>query len=178
MYGRVAQLVEQRTENPRAEGSSPPPTTTKFKGLSSDGLFSFPQAAFHIRERPLFFSAAPTDPDGTNARQSETRGFLLSRLVSRSFAASVFMLATFSPRIRMRLLSISRSKALRCVLPSSGLDFVVLSDSALFGMRHLTRSSCLAKRGVRTREGGAGRILASRCPWRHCVPFELGRRLG
>ena len=26
--GRVAQLVEQRTENPRAEGSSPPPTTT------------------------------------------------------------------------------------------------------------------------------------------------------
>ena len=25
--GRVAQLVEQRTENPRAEGSSPPPTT-------------------------------------------------------------------------------------------------------------------------------------------------------
>ena len=26
--GRVAQLVEQRTENPRVEGSSPPPTTT------------------------------------------------------------------------------------------------------------------------------------------------------
>ena len=25
--GRVAQLVEQRTENPRVEGSSPPPTT-------------------------------------------------------------------------------------------------------------------------------------------------------
>ena len=26
-YGQVAQLVEQRTENPRAEGSSPPLTT-------------------------------------------------------------------------------------------------------------------------------------------------------
>ena len=27
-FGQVAQLVEQRTENPRAEGSSPPLTTT------------------------------------------------------------------------------------------------------------------------------------------------------
>ena len=31
LHGRVAQLVEQRTENPRAEGSSPPPTTIKTK---------------------------------------------------------------------------------------------------------------------------------------------------
>ena len=30
--GRVAQLVEQRTENPRAEGSSPPLTTSKTAG--------------------------------------------------------------------------------------------------------------------------------------------------
>ena len=32
LIGRVAQLVEQRTENPRAEGSSPPPTTIEIKG--------------------------------------------------------------------------------------------------------------------------------------------------
>ena len=30
-YARVAQLVEQRTENPRVGGSSPPPGTTSFK---------------------------------------------------------------------------------------------------------------------------------------------------
>ena len=28
-FGQVAQLVEQRTENPRAEGSNPPLTTIK-----------------------------------------------------------------------------------------------------------------------------------------------------
>jgi hypothetical protein len=32
-YARVAQLVEQRTENPRVGGSSPPPGTT-FPNLS------------------------------------------------------------------------------------------------------------------------------------------------
>ena len=31
-YGQIAQLVEQRTENPRAEGSSPPLTTIKIAG--------------------------------------------------------------------------------------------------------------------------------------------------
>ena len=31
-FGRVAQLVEQRIENPRAEGSSPPPTTRISRG--------------------------------------------------------------------------------------------------------------------------------------------------
>ena len=31
-FGQVAQLVEQRTENPRAEGSSPPLTTMKTAG--------------------------------------------------------------------------------------------------------------------------------------------------
>lgn len=29
-FGQVAQLVEQRTENPRAEGSNPPLTTMEF----------------------------------------------------------------------------------------------------------------------------------------------------
>ena len=37
--GRVAQLVEQRTENPRAEGSSPPPTTMNNRAPAK-GLFS------------------------------------------------------------------------------------------------------------------------------------------
>ena len=40
--GRVAQLVEQRTENPRAEGSSPPPTTMNVEGppKCSEALFA------------------------------------------------------------------------------------------------------------------------------------------
>ena len=35
--GRVAQLVEQRTENPRVEGSSPPPTTIRMQKRSLSG---------------------------------------------------------------------------------------------------------------------------------------------
>ena len=38
--GRVAQLVEQRIENPRVEGSSPPPTTIEFKTPRFPGRFS------------------------------------------------------------------------------------------------------------------------------------------
>lgn len=37
--GRVAQLVEQRTENPCVEGSSPPPTTTIIERPLFRGLF-------------------------------------------------------------------------------------------------------------------------------------------
>ena len=37
--GQVAQLVEQRTENPRAEGSSPPLTTMNFQSPSNGALF-------------------------------------------------------------------------------------------------------------------------------------------
>ena len=41
--GRVAQLVEQRTENPRVEGSSPPPTTIRMQKRSLSGaLFCAP----------------------------------------------------------------------------------------------------------------------------------------
>ena len=39
-FGQVAQLVEQRTENPRAEGSSPPLTTISFREPSGS-LFLF-----------------------------------------------------------------------------------------------------------------------------------------
>lgn len=54
MNGRVAQLVEQRIENPRAEGSSPPPTTTNSKpvfvrAFSLYGGFPFRRAAFLLR---------------------------------------------------------------------------------------------------------------------------------
>lgn len=49
--GRVAQLVEQRTENPRVEGSSPPPTTIRMQKRSLSGaLFCAPgccRAAMH-----------------------------------------------------------------------------------------------------------------------------------
>lgn len=38
-HGRVAQLVEQRTENPCVEGSSPPPTTIIKKGPGNGALF-------------------------------------------------------------------------------------------------------------------------------------------
>ena len=43
MRGRVAQSVEQRIENPRVDGSIPPPTTTDFKSRRSKDLrlFSF-----------------------------------------------------------------------------------------------------------------------------------------
>jgi hypothetical protein len=37
-YGRVAQLVEQRIENPRVTGSIPVPATNKIK-LTLSGLF-------------------------------------------------------------------------------------------------------------------------------------------
>ena len=39
--GQVAQLVEQRTENPRAEGSSPPLTTMNFTGQEHSFLTFF-----------------------------------------------------------------------------------------------------------------------------------------
>lgn len=39
MNGRVAQLVEQRIENPRAEGSSPPPTTTNSEPVFGRAFF-------------------------------------------------------------------------------------------------------------------------------------------
>ena len=42
--GQVAQLVEQRTENPRVGGSNPSLATTEFKALSDplvSGPFSF-----------------------------------------------------------------------------------------------------------------------------------------
>ena len=43
MRGRVAQSVEQRIENPRVDGSIPPPTTTDSKSRRSKDLrfFSF-----------------------------------------------------------------------------------------------------------------------------------------
>ena len=40
-FGQVAQLVEQRTENPRAEGSSPPLTTMQTRKAPMIGGLSF-----------------------------------------------------------------------------------------------------------------------------------------
>ena len=37
--GRIAQLVEQRTENPCVEGSNPPPTTMNLKASTLGGFF-------------------------------------------------------------------------------------------------------------------------------------------
>ena len=46
--GRVAQLVEQRIENPRVGGSIPPPATIKFKTLVSARVESRELAAFSL----------------------------------------------------------------------------------------------------------------------------------
>ena len=54
--GRVAQLVEQRTENPRAEGSSPPPTTTMMtvpRILAIRGTFRL-KSSWRVSELGLF----------------------------------------------------------------------------------------------------------------------------
>ena len=46
--GRVAQLVEQRIENPRVGGSIPPPATIQFKTLVSARVESRELAAFSL----------------------------------------------------------------------------------------------------------------------------------
>ena len=47
-YGQVAQLVEQRTENPRAEGSSPPLTTINNREPSGS-RFVFLGSSWRVR---------------------------------------------------------------------------------------------------------------------------------
>jgi hypothetical protein len=58
--GRVAQLVEQWTENPCVGGSSPPPTTSREvalgrKSLQSQGLRSFSFLRFVAPRRACIF---------------------------------------------------------------------------------------------------------------------------
>jgi hypothetical protein len=58
--GEIAQLVEQRTENPRVLGSIPSLATT-FNRLASNDLRSFFFPAKNPEKRPSGFSSGSTD---------------------------------------------------------------------------------------------------------------------
>ena len=80
--GQVAQLVEQRTENPRAEGSSPPLTTMNFQSPSNGALFFVGNLAG--REPCEGNRRKAKAPSGTFA------GFVLQPVVARNGAFSWF----------------------------------------------------------------------------------------
>ena len=69
--GIVAQLVEQRTENPCVDGSIPPDTTTKRNPANFAGFFVF-KVFFKIGELKFYLSKCGVDQIGGKSIQPQT----------------------------------------------------------------------------------------------------------
>ena len=80
-YGQVAQLVEQRTENPRAEGSSPPLTTTNTRRAPNNGSLSRRGHRTRLSKKPHL---CHSEPKAKNLRKAVNRSNSLQRPWVRS----------------------------------------------------------------------------------------------